>query len=161
MNLEQQMQALIDNAPQDGQTPRIVQAIAPVLQHFATRLQHSQYYILQSADRSWLVTTLSNRTQPEVEKQVIYAFPTLKDSNNFQPHPDPQIFAVAVPVLHILFQMFALTMVDSVVFFETPGDIIKGTEVPRQDLENSIQSQLQQLRTVYSPPTNHIPPNIA
>ena len=89
--LDQQMQALIDNAPQDGQTPLIMQAIAPVLKHFATRLQRSQYYILQSSDRSWLVTTLSNRSQPELEKNVIYAFPTLKDSHNFQLHPDPQI----------------------------------------------------------------------
>jgi hypothetical protein len=159
--LEQQMQALIDNAPQDGQTPMIMQAIAPVLKHFATRLQRSQYYILQSSDQSWLVTTLSNRTQPELEKNVIYGFATLKDSHNFQIHPDPQILTLAVPVLHILFQMFAMTMVDSVVFFETPGDIIHGTEVGRPDLESAIQRQLQQIGTIYrnSPPSP--PPNIA
>lgn len=159
--LDQQMQALIDNAPQDGQTPLIMQAIAPVLKHFATRLQRSQYYILQSSDQSWLVTTLSNRSQPELEKNVIYAFSTLKDSHNLQLHPDPQILTLVVPVLHILFQMFAMTMVDSMVFFETPGDIIHGTEVSRPDLESAIQRQLQQIGTIYRNSPNSPPPNIA
>ncbi len=159
--LEQQMQALIDNAPQDGETPMIMQAIAPVLKHFATRLQRSQYYILQSYDQSWLVTTLSNRSQPELEKNVIYGFPTLKDSHNFQIHPDLQILTLAVPVLHILFQMFAMTMVDSVVFFETPGDMIHGTEVSRPDLESAIQRQLQQIGNIYKNSPPNPPPNIA
>lgn len=172
-HLEQQMQSLIDNAPQDGQTPLIMQAIAPVLKHFASRLQRSQYYILQSSDRSWLVTTLSNRAQPELEKNVIYAFPTQKDSHSFQPHPDSQILTLAIPVLSILFQMFAMTMVDSVVFFETPGNTINGTEVRRSDLETAIQGQLQQIGTIYQNPIQNpiqnpaqtspstLPPNIA
>lgn len=138
-----------------------MQAIAPVLKHFATRLQHAQYYILQSSDQSWLVTTLSNRTQPELEKNVIYAFPTSKDSHNFQIHPDPQILTLAVPVIPILFQMFALTMVDSVVFFETPGDIIHGTEVSRPDLESAIQRQIQQIGTIYKNSSNNPPLDIA
>ncbi len=160
MNLEQQMQALIDNAPQDGQTPMIMEAIAPVLKHFADRLQHSQYYILQSPHQSWLVTTLSNRNQPELEKNVIYAFTTPQDSLSFQPHSQPisqpQNPALAIPVLQILFQMFALTMVDSVIFFEVPGNMVNGTEVRRQDLATAIQDQLRQIRTIHkkNPPPN-------
>jgi hypothetical protein len=153
MNLEQQMQALIDNAPQDGQTPMIMEAIAPVLKHFADRLQHSQYYILQSPHQSWLVTTLSNRNQPELEKNVIYAFTTPQDSFSFQPNSQPQNQSqnpvLAIPVLQILFQIFALTMVDSVIFFEVPGNTVNGTEVRRQDLATAIQSQLQQIRTIH------------
>lgn len=153
MNLEQQMQALIDNAPQDGQTPMIMEAIAPVLKHFADRLQHSQYYILQSPHQSWLVTTLSNRNQPELEKNVIYAFTTPQDSLSFQPNSQPQNQfqnpVLAIPVLQILFQIFALTMVDSVIFFEVPGNTVNGTEVRRQDLATAIQSQLQQIRTIH------------
>ncbi len=164
MNLEQQMQALIDNAPQDGQTPMIMEAIAPVLKHFADRLQHSQYYILQSPHQSWLVTTPSNRKQPELEKNVIYAFTTPQDSLSFQPHSQPQTQpqnpALAIPVLQILFQMFALTMVDSVIFFEVPGNTVNGTEVRRQDLATAIQSQLQQIRTIHKKnPSPNPPPN--
>lgn len=164
MNLEQQMQALIDNAPQDGQTPMIMEAIAPVLKHFADRLQHSQYYILQSPHQSWLVTTLSNRNQPELEKNVIYAFTTPQDSLSFQPHSQPQTQsqnpALAIPVLQILFQMFALTMVDSVIFFEVPGNTVNGTEVRRQDLATAIQDQLRQIRTIHKKnPSPNTPPN--
>lgn len=154
MNLDQQIQVLIDNAPQDGSTPQIVEALAPALTFLAGQLQRPDYYILQSFEGGWMLTTLSNRAQPNVQKNVIYAFPSLKDASDFQPVADPQVTAASVPVTHILFQMFALERVDSVVFFETPGNFTKGTEVRREDLQRLIQSQLQQKLP-------SIPPDIA
>lgn len=162
MNLDQQIRVLIDNAPQDGRTPQIVQAIAPVLTYLAGQLQHTQYYIVQTINQDWLLTTLSNRSQPEVEKHVIYAFPTLNDAKNAPSYPpDTQAITLPVPVTHILFQMVAMDVVDSIVFFETPGNLTAGTEVQRKDLQNLIQLQLQQDRP--TPPTKprNVPPNIA
>src|SRR4028118_787633 len=101
MDLAQQIQALINNAPQDGTTPKAIEAIAPVLTLLASQLRHLEYYILQTLDQGWVVTTLSNRTQPEVEKNVIYAFPSLKDAADFQSVYDPEILAATVPVTHI------------------------------------------------------------
>src|SRR5919202_479487 len=113
MDLDQQIQVLIDNAPQDGVTPKVVEAIAPVLKLLAGSLQHSHYYILQTLDQGWVLTTLSNRAQPQFEKNVVYAFPTLKDAKAFQSVPDPQVIALPIPVTHIVFQMFAMDTVDS------------------------------------------------
>ncbi len=55
------------------------------MRQVSDRLQHSQYYILQSPHQSWLVTTPSNRKQPELEKNVIYAFKILILSKSWLP----------------------------------------------------------------------------
>lgn len=155
MNLDTQIQTLIDDAPQDGITPRIVAAIAPGLKLLAEKLHHSEYFILQSLEQDWVVTTLTNRDDPDLEKQVIYAFPTLQDvAVGYGTEIDPQAIALPIPVTHILFQLVALEGVDSLVFFESPGDLSQGIEIRREDIQHLIQVQLQQS------PAN-IPPDIA
>ncbi|NEO29379.1 MAG: hypothetical protein F6K36_02785 [Symploca sp. SIO3C6] len=161
MDLEQQIQLLIDNAPQDGTTPKLVEALAPVLKLFANQLQHSEYHILQTLDQGWVVTTLSNRWQPEVEKNVIYAFATLKDAVDFQSASDPQILAMSVPVTHILFQMLSLETVNSTVFFDTPSNLTAATEVRRDDLKRLIQIQLQENKLVPRSYPSNLPPGLA
>lgn len=162
MNLDRQIQALIDNAPQDGHTTQAIQAIGPALTLLAQQLRHSQYYILQTLERDWVLTTLSNRANPGDQKQVIYAFSTLQDvtadPNSLK---DPQVLALPIPVTHILFQMLAMNGVYSTVFFDTPGNLSSGTELRREDLQNLIGAQLQQN---YKPPRNtksRLPPDIA
>lgn len=146
MEIDAQIQALIDHAPQDGTTPAVVAAIAPVLKRLASRLRHSEYYIPQTLDQAWAITTLSNRTQPELEKNVVYAYATLKDvAAGPYPMQDPQMIALPVPVTHILFQMLAMEGIDSTIFFELPGNVETGTEIQRQDVNDLIQSQLPHL----------------
>ncbi|HAX86394.1 MAG TPA: hypothetical protein DCY91_09010 [Cyanobacteria bacterium UBA11370] len=161
MDLAQQIQVLIDNAPRDGTTPQMVKAIAPALTLLARQLKHLEYHILQSLDQGWMVTTLSNRTQPELEKNVIYAFPTLKDAADFQSSWNPEIMAVPVPVTHILFQMLAIDTVNSTVFFDTPGNLTAGTEVRREDLQRLIQTQFQQTQSAPRSYPSNLPPDIA
>jgi len=161
MDLEQQIQVLVDNAPKDGTTPQAIEAIAPVLTLVASQLQHLDYYILQTLDQGWVLTTLSNRAQPEIEKNVIYAFPTLKDAADFQSVSDPEILAATVPVTHILFQMLAIETVTSIVFFDTPGNLTAGIEVRRDNLQQLIQTQLQQIRSVPRSYPNNLPPDMA
>lgn len=161
MDLEQQIQALIKNAPQDGTTPNLVRAIAPVLILLASQLRHPEYYLLQTLEREWVLTTLSNRAQPDVEKNVIYAFATLKDAADFQSVSDPQIIAMPLPITHILFQMLALDNVNSVVFFDTPGNLATGTEVRRDDLQHLVQTQLRQLQSAPRSYPSNLPPDIA
>lgn len=161
MDLDAQIQLLIDNAPQDGITARVVAAIAPGLKLLAQKLRHSQYYILQSMDSDWVVTTLSNRTNPEFEKRVIYAFPSLKDIPVVSTRElEADLIAVPLPVTHILFQLTALETVDSIIFFETPSDLTNGIEVQREDIENLIQLQLKQEPLPINSP-NQLPPDIA
>ncbi len=159
MDLDEQLQVLVENAPQDGITPQVVAAIAPGLKLLAEQLRHSQYYILQNFDHDWILTTLSNRGNPAVEKRVIYAFPTLQDVP--AAGLDPQVMVVPIPVTHILFQMVALETVDSTVFFKTSGDLSSGIEVRRKDIQNLIQLQLKQNSSIAIAPVSHLPPDIA
>ncbi len=157
MDLDAQIQLLIDNAPHDGITPQLVAAIAPALKAIAHQLRYPQYYILQSLESEWVVTTLSNRANPKLEKRVVYAFPTLKDATlNSSAGLDSQVIATAIPVIQILFQLMALEPVDSIVFFETPGTTNNTVEVRRTDLQDRIQQKLQKNRS-----SKQVPPNIA
>lgn len=157
MDLETQIQLLIDHAPRDGMTPHLVAAIAPALRAIAQKLRYSQYYILQNSESSWVLTTLSNRTNPGLEKRVIYAFPTIQDVSLISPAGlDPQMLAKIVPVTHILFQMMALEPVDSIVFLETPGKTTHTVEIKRTELEKLMQQQMRQQRS-----PKQIPPDIA
>ncbi|MBK1986886.1 hypothetical protein A0J48_004900 [Sphaerospermopsis aphanizomenoides BCCUSP55] len=156
-DIDAQIQLLIDNAPQDGMTPTLVATIAPALRAIAQKLRHPHYYILQNLQDSWVLTTLSNRVNPELEKRVVYAFPRLQDvSLSSSAGVDPQVVAKAIPVIHILFQLTALEPVDSIVFFETPGTTSNAIEVQRTDLQNLIQQHLKSPK-----PNRQVPHNIA
>ncbi len=155
MDLQAQIRSLIDDAPQDGITPQLITAIAPVLEAIAQKLRHTQYYILQDLESRWVLTTLSNRKTPEVQKHVIYAFPTLEDvSLHSSTGLDAQVTALQVPVTHILFQLIALEPVDSIIFLEIPGTTDNGVEIRRDELQQLIQQQLRQK-------PSQIPPDIA
>lgn len=157
MSLDKQIRDLIDNAPQDGTTPALIEAIAPVLKTFAARLRHTQYYVEQSLEKGWVINILEHSSEPGVQKKIIYAFPTLQDlSLNSASHRDPQMIALPVPITHILFQMAAVEDLHSVVFFETPGNAEIGTEVQRSELQAAIQTYLHNQPIV---PT--LPPDIA
>ncbi|MBW4643692.1 MAG: hypothetical protein KME23_12000 [Goleter apudmare HA4340-LM2] len=157
MDLETQIRLLIDHAPHDGITPQLITAIAPVLKAIAQKLRYPQYYILQSSKSDWILTTLSNRANPELEKHVIYAFPTLQDATlTSSAGLDPQGIATAIPVTHILFQLVALDPVDSIVFFETPGTTTNAIEIRRFELQKLIQQQL-----LHNQSSRQAPPDIA
>ncbi|WP_346291228.1 hypothetical protein [Sphaerothrix gracilis] len=158
LDLDQQIQTLIQEAPKDGSTGTAVEAIAPALKSLAAQLKHLQYYILQTLDQGWVMTTVANRNQAEVRKNVIYAYPTLQDvALGPQSVKDPQVMGLPVPVTHILFRMLSLRSVDSVIFFENPGSLRRAVEVRRQDIQTILQTQLQQAVQK----ANSVPPDIA
>lgn len=142
MSFDEQIRDLIDHAPQDGVTPALIEAIAPILRHFASRLRHLQYYIVQSVDQNWLVNYISRADQTG-DATVIYAFSNLKDvatgPNSLR---DPQLMAIPMPVTHLLFQMIAMEGIDSMIFFEVPGNTQTGTQINRADLQGMIEAQL-------------------
>ncbi|MEM1291407.1 MAG: hypothetical protein AAGH67_08035 [Cyanobacteria bacterium P01_H01_bin.162] len=153
--LQQQIQTLIQDAPNDGVTGPTVEAISPVLVAIAERLKQPQYYILQTLSQSWVMTTLSNRQQASVRKNVLYAFPTLRDAaSDPQTSKNPQIMALPTPVTHILFQMLALKSLDSIIFFDIPGNLKQGTEVQRQEFQAMVQTHLQELQGYVDPNAN-------
>jgi hypothetical protein len=160
MNLDQQIADLIHNAPQDGTTPQLVEALAPALRTIATRLRHPQYYVVQTLEQGWMMLTLQETAEPAREKNVLYAFPTLKDvANGPYDLNDPGVMALPVPVTHILFQLFALPNVYSAIFFETPGNVAVGTEIQRSEVETLVHEVLSEQIEGLSAP--EIPDDIA
>jgi len=151
MDLDQQIEALIEKAPRDGSTPQILQAIAPALVLIAQQLQHLEYSILQAVDQSWAIVVLSNLKEPGREKRVIYAWTSLKDASQAAAAGGDRLRPVVLPVTHILFQMIALEGLDSIVFFESPGNQEVGTEIPREQVQNLINVYLQQYRSAPPP----------
>lgn len=157
MNADQQIQTLIEQAPHYGANPEEVRIIAPALKALAQRLKHPQYFVLQTLGENWLMTTLTHRTDANRTKNVVYAFPTLKDAvDSSQAPEDPQIVALPIPVIQILFQMLAMKPIDSIVFFETSGNLQAGTEISRQAVYDTIRSHIEIQRR-----RSRIPPNLA
>ncbi|MGD1938519.1 MAG: hypothetical protein ACFCA4_13305 [Cyanophyceae cyanobacterium] len=145
--LEAQVKQLVDAAPQDGKTPQLVTAIAPVLLHFATQLQRENFYVLQTLNGDWVRTTLSSRREQGVQKSVIYAFASVDDARKSpMPTKDPNVLAAPVPVTHVLFQMVALKTLDSLVFFATEGNLNNGTEVGRAVFEETMKAYFEQVQ---------------
>lgn len=162
MDLDQQIKVLIENAPQDGTTPQVVEAIAPALKTLAEQLEREEYFILQSLDQSWVLTTLVNLDQPKVKKRVIYGFPTLENAlSTADPALSDQILGVPLPVTHILFQMVALETLDSIVFLDTPGNFDSGTEVKRSEVQELVQVYLKRYQEMRQYKGRNVPPNFA
>ncbi len=159
LTLDQQIEALIREAPQDGATPAIVAAIAPVLKSFAEQLKHTQYYVLQNLSEQWLSTTIQQEIDSELnQKTVVYGYTTLKEaSTSFGGVRDPELMALPMPVIDILFRLNGMEGVDSTIFFDIPGNFTLGVEVYRSVLNDAIQQQL----TGTVPSISTLPPDIA
>ena len=150
MDLEEQLQLIVDDAPGYGVPATVVEkAIAPVLRSCAQQLQHLEYYVLQNLDSDWVLTTLANPLLQQ-EKHVIYAFVSVQDAAKSQAS-DSDLIAAPITVVQLLFRLFSLQQVDSIIFLENSLDLNQGVEIKRDRLANSIKSQIQQLR---QPPSN-------
>ena len=147
MDLKSQLKILIDDAPNHGlSTVVIEQAIAPVLEILGKQLGHLEYYILQNLSDEWIVYHFDNQEQQQAPKKVIYAFSSAQDADDFQEAEESSnILAVPLPITHILFRLFSLTSIDSMIFFTEPGNFNTAIELNRNDLQNLIQQQLTQL----------------
>ena len=124
------------------------------------KLKGLDYYILQNQDQDWSLTTLAHRDRPKLKKKVIYAFLKAKYATNFQKNSEQQRLVVSIPVTHLLFQLFALKQVDSIIFMETLNHLNTGQEIKRIDLQTAVQKQIKTLKQ--SPPfSSRIPSNFA
>ncbi|MCC0175752.1 hypothetical protein I4641_02000 [Waterburya agarophytonicola K14] len=153
MELDRQLQVLIDDAASYGVPPvAIKKAIAPVLRLFANKLQHWEYYILQNLENDWVLTTITN-PQLKQTKNVIYAFVSVQDAAAFGGKTNPDLIAMPIGIAQLLFRLFSLQQVDSIIFLENSPNFNQGVEIERSHLSELIQQQIQQL--------NNIPPDLA
>jgi hypothetical protein len=156
MTLEQQLQLIIDDADNHAVPTAVVEkAIAPVLKSFAEQLQHLEYYVLQNIAEDWVLTTIMN-PQLQQEKKVIYGFISVQDAATFQGLANPDAIAMPIPVVQLLFRLFSLQQVDSIIFLENSQNLNYGVEIERDRLLQLIQQQIEQFRKM--PP--NFPPNI-
>lgn len=143
MNLEQQLTVIINDAENYG-VPAIVieQAIAPVLQLFAQQLKYLQYYVLQNLAEDWILTTITN-PQLNQDKRVIYAFVSVKDAATFQSKTNPDLIAMPIDIIQLLFRLVSLKQVDSIIFLEDSQNLNRGVEIKQEQVSQLIQQQLK------------------
>ena len=153
MNLAEQIQKLIDGAP-DVESRKSVKEIAPVLQQAAETLPQTTYYICQSQQGESVITTLKHHRQPDLEIKVIYAFIKPEDIGQFDGGSLVNDSAVEVPVIQLLFYLLAFPEIDRIVFLNNSQNLDIGKEISRQSLEDSIEQRLQQ------PPKSQLPPDV-
>lgn len=155
MELEQQFQQLINEAPQYGVPSSIMElGVVPVLKLYAEKLNHQEYYLRQTLEDNLVLTVLANKDYPEIERKVIYAFPSVRDAARIQDSNDAQVVAKAFPTSQILFQMFTMKGVDSIVFVDQPNDLKQSKEIVCQDFQKAIQQQLKNLVNSATSPNN-------
>ncbi|WP_267384431.1 hypothetical protein [Cyanobacterium sp. uoEpiScrs1] len=151
MNLDNQLEILANDAPGHGVPIEIMeQAINPVLKFFASQQKKTDYFVLHTSDRHWIVTTLNSRKYPQITKRVVYGFVSHQDACDFQHTVDPNginspIDVISLPITHLFFQMFAICQVDSIILMDKPNDKTQGVEIERKNIDNMIKKQLQQV----------------
>jgi len=153
MELDAQLSVLINDAANYGVSPVVIeQAIAPVLKAFASQLQHLEYYVLQNLEESWVITTIAN-PQLKQQKKVIYAFKSVRDAGFFAGKNQTNTIAMPIEIAQLLWRLFALQQVDSIIFLEDSHNLNRGIEIERNHLLKLIQARIEQLA--------EIPPHIA
>lgn len=155
MNLAEQFKNLINEAPKYGVPALIMElGVVPVLKAYAEKLNHQEYYVRQTLDDNLVMTVLTNKDYPEIERKIIYAFPSVKDAQKLQDNQSEQLIAKGIPTSQILFQIFTMKGVDSIIFVDQPQNLKQSKEVVCQDLQNAIQQQLKKLVNSSSSSTN-------
>ena len=157
MNLAKQIQSLIDGAP-DLESRASVTAIAPILQQVAATLPQSEYYISQSPQGEWAITTLQHRQQ-DLEIRVVYAFSRIQDLQKFESGGLNLGAAIKIPIVQLLFDLLAFPEIDRIIFLNDSNNLNRGREISRQELEDSIVLNLQQ-QTMPSQQTSSLPPDV-
>ncbi len=152
MNLEEQFINLIREAPNYGVPASIMElGVVPILKLYGHDLIHQEYYLRQTLDDNLLMTVLANKDNPAIEKKVIYAFQTPQDASKFKDSQEANIIAKSFPTSQILFQIFTMKEIDSIVFIDNITDLKQTKEINCQELQNAIQQQLQKLINVGYP----------
>ena len=140
-SIEEQIEKLIAEAPQDGKTPEAMKAIAPVLQGVAKQVQHVEYFVLQSIQQNWQITTLQNKNNPDQTKVVLYGYGELKDAT--QAGQAPNLIAKSIPIIDLLFQFSSLKEVDSLILWQRNQGALENLEIHQEQLNQLIQRQLE------------------
>jgi hypothetical protein len=124
----------------------ITEAFAPVLRRIASKFRHLEYYVLHTSDQGWVSFTLTHRTQSHVEKKVIYAFSSPQDITHVISEADlAGLSVIPIGIVDLLFQFYALNLGDSLVVFDTPGNMEKAGEIPRQEFDALLRQSLDPL----------------
>lgn len=141
VNLEQQIQILIDQAPADLQQP--IAHVSPVLNQIATDLAHQSYFIGQNSSQEWIVITLQNGEK--VQMDAVYAFGHQQDAAKFY---GPTELVIEIPVIDLLFQLLALESIQQLIFFDAAGNMESGRTLARSDLQQAIEQHLRSGNTL-------------
>lgn len=169
MNLKKQLQELLDDALKFEISPLVIEkAIIPGLVKLAKPLKHSSYYVWQNHDNQLISTILKNRTNPNLEKKVIYAFPNIAIAQNHAViierlaavGPETNVIT-EVAVTHLIFEVFGLTsdVLDSIIFVHEQGNNYQFQELKHQTIQQVLFEKIEKLKNLID--TNQSPIRLA
>jgi hypothetical protein len=147
--LETQLQQLIDRGINYAVPRQVMErAVIPILKKYATKFAKEEYYIPVSHSGNWLITVLESKQMPIRQKKVLYAFANSKMAPKIL-NSSPEKLQL-IPVTYLLFEIFALQDLDSVIFIDSLSSL-KHTEIERLVLCQEIQNSLTEI----SPPSTY------
>lgn len=148
MNLKSQLRELSKELEENLSTAAIEKAIIPVIVAYAKRVKRGHFFIWESPEQEWIVTTFSYRLDPSLEKRVVYAFTSKQDAKKHEDFNDPALQVAEVPIVLILVKLLVSKDLDSIVFFSHRGNVKQGMEVEKSQLLDVIKNRLRQVESV-------------
>lgn len=145
MNLKSQLEDLSKTLQGKISSLAIEKAIIPVVVAYAKRVKRGHFFIWENLDKQWVVTTLAHRSNPSLEKKVIYAFTSLQDAKKHEGYDESELQITEIPVVFLLMELFWLKEINSIIFFSYRGDFRQGIEVEREQFLDVLKSRLSQL----------------
>jgi hypothetical protein len=139
MNLDQQIKALVQDAPNDPEMRQITETFVPVLRQLAGKFRYPEYFVLQSPDHAWVSFTLNHRTQSHVEKTAIYAFPDANVAAKILAGMDLSALSLSpIGLIDLLFQFYALNLGMELVVFDTVENTERPIVVSRSEFDGLL-----------------------
>jgi hypothetical protein len=148
MNLKSQLQELSKGLQGTMSTAAIEKAIIPVIISYAKRVKRAHFFVWESSEQQWIVTTLSHRSDPSLEKRVVYAFTSTQDAKKHEDFDDPGLRVVEVPIILIFTKLLASEDLDSIIFFPHRGNVKQGIELEKSQFLELIKNRLRQIECV-------------
>lgn len=148
MNLKSQLQELSKGLQETLSPVAIEKAIIPVMVACAKRVKRGHFFVWESPEQEWIVTTLSHRLDPSLEKRVIYAFTSTQDAKKHEDFDDPRLGVVEVPIVLIFTKLLVLKDLDSIIFFPNRGNLKQGVELEKSQFLELIKNRLRQVGDV-------------
>lgn len=145
MNFKPQIQSLIDILKPEIIHPLIMEnVLIPFLVSYAKKTKRNNFYLWENITvKKWVTVKLSHKIQPDLEKFVLYAFPTEKDAKKHPYFEAETMRVIEAPTIHLLFAMISAEEIDSCIFYLHSNNRPQGLELERKVFVEACQQRVK------------------